>query len=98
MGPFSQRRSGYDSTNTIPTAHKYDSRGDNNLRRVFNQISLLGLFLNGNMDKLVATPECPGLSYLNTVEREISLLNTGISSLSLSFDTETDKWLLSEIL
>ena len=56
------------------------------------------MFLNGNMDKLVATPEYPGLYYLNTVEREISLLNTGISSLSLSFDTETDKWLLSEIL
>ena len=69
---------------------EYYSRGDHDLRRVFNKISLLGLFLNGNMDKLVATRGCHGISYLNTVGRVMSLLNTGLSSLSLSFDPETD--------
>ena len=50
------------------------------------------------MNKLVATRGCPGLSYLNTAEREMSLLNIRISSLAHAFDPETDEGLLSEIL
>ena len=44
---------------------EYDSGGDHTLRRVFNQIELLGMFLNDNMEKLVETQGCPGIYYLN---------------------------------
>ena len=77
---------------------KCEGGGNHELRHVFNQVSTLGMFLNINMDKLVATRGCTGLSYLNTVEREMSLLNVGISSLTLAFGTDTDEWILSEIL
>ena len=66
-----------------------DGGGDHGLRRVFNQIPLLGLFLNGNMENLVSTRGCPRLSYLNIAEREMSLLNIGISVLALTFYPET---------
>ena len=92
-----------DNWNTIqPTLYllhmECGGRGDYDLICVFNQISLLGKFLNGKMDKLVATWGCSVLSYINTVEREMSLLNIRISSLAHAFDPETDEGLLSEIL
>ena len=46
-----------------------DGGPDHNLTFLSNQLSLLGLFLVGGMDKLTATRGCPGLSYLNTAER-----------------------------
>ena len=75
-----------------------DGKGDHDLRRVLNKIALIGLLLNGNMKKFLGTRRCPGTSYLNTAERAISLINIMISSLTLAFGTDTDEWILSEIL
>ena len=50
------------------------------------------------MDKLVATRGFPGLSYLNTSERAMAILNIGLPGLSLSIDSNTENWLLSKFL
>ena len=50
------------------------------------------------MDKLTATRGCPGLSYLNTCERAMSILNIGFSALSLTLDPHCDQWLIEEVL
>ena len=70
-----------------------DGGPDHNLTFLLDQLSLLGLFLVGGMDKLTSTRGCPGLSYLNTAERPMSNLNRGISSLSLMMDPNTPAWL-----
>lgn len=70
-----------------------DGGPDHNLTFLSNQLALLGLFLVGGMDKLTATRGCPGSSYLNTAERLMSLLNIGLSSLSLMLDPNTPQWL-----
>ena len=46
----------------------------------------------------MATRGCPGLSYLNTCKRPMSLLNIGLSSLAVSLDVVEDKWLMTEVL
>ena len=50
------------------------------------------------MDKLTVVRGCPNLSYLNTCERAMSLLNIGLSALALRMDPNTDDWLLEEVL
>ena len=75
-----------------------DEGPDHNLCHLANQISLFALFLVGNMDMFLATRDCPGLSYLNTAERAMAILNIGLSGLSLSIDSNIEEWLFSEIL
>ena len=75
-----------------------DGGPDHNLRHVGNQVSLFSLFLVGNMDKLVATRGCPGLSYLNSAERAMAILAIGVSSCALSIDPRTEEWLMLEVL
>ena len=50
------------------------------------------------MDKLVATCGCPDLSYLNTAEQSMAILNIGLSGLVLSIDTNIQEWFLSKFL
>ena len=71
---------------------------DHNLTFLSNQLALLGLFLVCPMDKLTVVRGCPNLSYLNTCERAMSLLNIGLSALALRMDPNTDDWLLEEVL
>ena len=49
------------------------------------------------MYKLNATHVCPGISYLNTAERPMYLLNYVLESLNLSMDLEMPEW-IHEIL
>ena len=49
------------------------------------------------MEKINSTRGCPGISYLNTAERPVSLLNYGLASISLRMDPEMPEW-LHEIL
>ena len=58
-----------------------DGGPDHNLTFLSNQLALFGLFLIGNMDKLVAVCGCPGHSYLNIVERSMAILNLGLANL-----------------
>ena len=71
----------------LPTPYfvlvKCDGKPDHNLGHLVNQISLFVLSLAGNMDKLVATRGCPGLSYLNTTKRAMAIINIGLSGLAL---------------
>ena len=50
------------------------------------------------MDKLSSIRGCPGLSYLNTAERAMLVLNLGLANLALSIDPNADEWLLNEVL
>jgi hypothetical protein len=61
-----------------------------------NKLALFGLFLKSGVDKLIAIPGCPGLSYLNTEERAMSVLNIGLANLSLKL--EPCEWLTREVL
>ena len=75
------------------TYHVYfetDGGTDNRAMLFSNQIAYLGLFFIGNMDTLVTTRGCPGLSDLNTCGRAMSLFNIGLSSLELSLDVDED--------
>ena len=64
---------------------------DHNLGHLANQIYMFGLFLVGNMDKLVATRVCTGLSYLNTVKQAMAILNIGLSGIEISIDPNTEE-------
>ena len=59
---------------------------------------MFGLFLVGNMDKLVATRVCTGLSYLNTVKQAMAILNIGLSGIEISIDPNTEEQFLSKFL
>eukprot|EP00957_Ditylum_brightwellii_P038933 2941580-Ditylum_brightwellii.AAC.1 len=61
-----------------------------------NWCALFALFLVSNVDKLVADCGCPSLSYLNTVERKMSVLSIGTNNYAASIKPE--QWLLDEVL
>ena len=67
---------------------------DHNIKHWRNVLSLFTIFLVGNInkDKLCAAYGCPGHSYLNTVERCMSILNLGLTNLSLTMDPEAPEW------
>ena len=71
---------------------------EHNLEHLTNQIYMFALSLVRNMDKLVATCGCPGLSYLNNSGRAMVISNIGLSGLGLSIDPRTEEWLLSKVL
>ena len=75
-----------------------DGGPDHNFTFLRNTMALFGLFLICDVDKLTATRCCPGLSFLNIVERAMSLVNMGISSLSLAIDPNADKFLVDEVI
>ena len=60
-----------------------DGRPDHNLFHLENQISCFELFIVGNMEKLVETRGCTGLSYLKTAERAMDILNIELLGLEL---------------
>ena len=70
-----------------------DGGPDHNLRFLRNCILLLAAFLVGNMDKLVAVRRCLRHSYLNTVERCMSILNLGLTNLGMRVDFDLPDWL-----
>ena len=70
-----------------------DGGPDHNLKFLHNILSLLALFKLGKMDKLVAVCGCPGLSYLNTVERCMAILNLGLANLALVINPTAPDWL-----
>ena len=74
-----------------------DGGPDHNIKFLRNVLSLFAVFLVGNMDKLVAVRGCPGHSYLNTVERCMSILNLGLANLALSLDPEAPDWVFDLI-
>ena len=66
---------------------------DQKLTFFANQLPLIGILLVGNMDKLIETLTCPGISYLKMVERPIYILNYGLVSLALRMDPDTTECL-----
>ena len=50
------------------------------------------------MDKIILIFGSPGLAYLNTVERKMSVLSMVFENLALSIDPDYDEWLLNELL
>ena len=72
---------------------KCDGGPGNNHTFLANHFSLLGLFLVGNIDNLNAARGCPGLSYLNTADIPMLLLNYVLASLALRVDPDMPEWL-----
>ena len=73
-----------------------DGGPDHNTTFVQNQLALFALFLLSGVDKFSAIRGCPGLSFLNTVERTMSVLNLGLANLALKI--EGDQWLMDNVL
>ena len=48
-----------------------------------NKFSIFDMFLVTRVDKLVVIHSCPGLLYLNKVERKMIFLNIGLSNIAL---------------
>ena len=63
-----------------------------------NQVVYLGIFLVGNVDNLVTTNGCAGISYLNTCKRVMPLLNVELSALEITMNAGEDECLTTEIL
>ena len=70
-----------------------DGGPDHNLKFLHNILSLLSLFILSGVDKQIAVRGCPGLSYLNTVEKSMSVLNLGLANLALMIDPTAPSWL-----
>ena len=60
------------------------------------KVALFALFLKSKVNKLIAIRGCPGLSYLDTEERAMSVLNIGLENLSLQLNPIA--WLKEEVL
>ena len=79
---FMERRGNIFSIPTIFT----DGGGDHNIKYLYVQCVLLALFKIGNFDILNVGRCAPNQSWINQVERCISLLNIGLQGLTLQHD------------
>ena len=70
---------------SIPTIFT-DGGGDHNIKYLYVQCVLLALFKIGNFDILNVGQCAPNQSWINQVERCISLLNIGLQGLTLQHD------------
>ena len=68
------------------------------MNNVSNQVAILGLFLVGITDKIISFFGCPGLSYLNATEREMSLINLGFTNSAPSIDPYAEEGIMDEVL
>ena len=76
-----------------------DDGSDRNHKHVINKLALFGLFLLENMYNLNKTRGFPGISFLNTAEGGMALLNIGISGLSLKSNVQVgNKFLMDEVI
>ena len=73
-----------------------DDGGDHNHNHVLNKLALFGRILLGNMDKLNVTRGFPGISFLNTAEGGMALLNIGISGILLKSNIQVGKKILMD--
>ena len=60
-----------------------DGGPDHAIKTLQNKLTILSQLLITNVDKLIVTRGYQGLSYLKTVERKMSVLNTGLSNIAL---------------
>ena len=65
-----------------------DGLPDHNTNHISNFLSMMALFLLGDMDRLVVIRVYPSLSFQNTAEREMSFLNISLSNLALKIDED----------
>ena len=76
-----------------------DDGGDHNHNHVLNKLPLFGRNILGNMYKLNVTRGFPGISFLDTSEGGMALLNIGISGLSLNSNVQVcNKFLMYEVI
>ena len=75
---------------------KTDDGPDHDPRTLHNMMAILSLFLVSGVDKIIAIRCCPGLSYLNTKDRVMSVLHLGLANLALRIDP--CEWLLDAVL
>ena len=67
-----------------------DGGGDHNVTHGSVQVSLLCLFLQTNVDMLIAIRTCPTQSWVNPAERIMSLLNLALQNVALARTPMTD--------
>ena len=76
-----------------------DDGGDHKHNHVLNKLPLFGRNILGNMYKLNVTRGFPGISFLDTSEGGMALLNIGISGLSLNSNVQVcNKFLMYEVI
>ena len=73
-----------------------DGGPDHAISTLKNKLAIFAMFLVTRVYKLIVIRGCPGLSYLNTVERTMSVLNIGLANLALHM--KPYQWLLDEFL
>eukprot|EP00978_Attheya_sp_CCMP212_P010159 scaffold24367_cov73-Attheya_sp.AAC.3 len=69
-----------------------DGRPDHNITLMRCRLAAVAVFLLGNMDRMVMVRGCPQLSFLNVAERAMSLLNIGLTGLSLKLKPKPNEW------
>ena len=69
---------------------------DHEISTFQNNFCIFALFLFTSVDKLVVASNCPGISYINTVEKKILVLNIGLANITLQM--KPCQWLLYEVL
>ena len=85
--PFRHAASIRDIVATNPISLIYSDGGpDHRLTYESVKMSLTALFIATDLDMLVACRCCPGQSWMNPVERIMSLLNLGLQNVSLERD------------
>ena len=76
-----------------------DGDGNHNHKHVINQLALFSLFILGNMYKFNVTRGCTGIYFLNTAERAMYFLNTGLSELALKSNVQVgNEFLMYEVI
>eukprot|EP00978_Attheya_sp_CCMP212_P035050 scaffold150431_cov65-Attheya_sp.AAC.4 len=56
------------------------------------QLAAVAVFLLGNMDRMIMVRGCPQLSFLNVAEQAMSLINIGLTGLSLKMKPKPKEW------
>lgn len=70
----------------IEKVKKEDGGGDHNINHISTQILIICLFLQLNLDMLIALRCCMSLSWVNLAEQVMSLLNLELQNCALERD------------
>eukprot|EP00978_Attheya_sp_CCMP212_P017934 scaffold48422_cov80-Attheya_sp.AAC.1 len=69
-----------------------DGGPDHNITFMRCRLAAVAVFLLGNMDRMIMVRGCPQLSFFNIAEQAMSLLNIGLTGLSLKLKPEPKEW------
>eukprot|EP00957_Ditylum_brightwellii_P177783 13542244-Ditylum_brightwellii.AAC.1 len=71
-----------------------DGRPEHNNMLLQHLLAYIGSLFVSRCDKIFGYCCCPGYSYLNTVERAMSIANIALASLAVSIDPDAPDWIM----